>query len=75
MPDDKGTRKKTGEAYEALTLGFLFPVATALGFGIGYGLDKVFHTWPWLTIIFTVIGVAGAFVQLFRAGTGKDGSG
>ena len=71
MPDDK--KKNAGQLYEALTLGFVFPVSTVVGYGIGYGLDKWLHTKPWLTIIFTVFGIAGAFVQLFKAGSGSNG--
>jgi ATP synthase protein I len=74
MPDDNDKEKKNaGQLYEALTLGFLFPVAIGVGYGIGYGLDRLFHTKPWLTIIFTIFGICGAFVQLFRAGSSSDG--
>lgn len=74
MPDDNDKKKKdAGQLYEALTLGFLFPVAIGVGYGAGYGLDRLFHTKPWLTIIFTILGICGAFVQLFRAGSGSDG--
>jgi F0F1-type ATP synthase assembly protein I len=73
MPDDNEKKKNAGQLYEALTLGFLFPVSIGVGYGIGYGLDHVFHSKPWMTIIFTVIGIAGAFVQLFRAGSSSDG--
>jgi F0F1-type ATP synthase assembly protein I len=57
---------------EASSLGWMFPIAIALGFGAGYGLDKLFHSWPWLTIIFTVFGMIAAFINLFRIGLGKD---
>lgn len=77
MPDDNGNDEKKKEnasaAYEAVTLGFLFPVAIGVGYGMGYGLDKLFHTKPWMSIIFTALGIAAAFVQLFRAGSGSDG--
>ena len=75
MPDDndKEKQKNAKDFYEAATLGVLFPVAIGVGFGIGYGLDKVFHTWPWLTGIFTVFGSAAAFVQLFRTGSNGNG--
>ncbi len=73
MPDDNEKKKEAGQWYEAATLGFVFPVAIVVGFGIGYGLDHVFHSRPWMTIIFTIVGIAAAFVQLFRAGSGSDG--
>ena len=72
MPDDNG-KKKLGDIYQAATLGFVFPVAILVGFGIGYGLDHLFHSSPWMTIIFTIVGISAAFVQLFRAGAGSDG--
>ena len=49
----------------------MFPIAIALGFGWGYGMDKLFGTWPWLTAIFTALGIIAAFVNLFRM-AGKD---
>ena len=53
MPDDndKQKRENADAIYQAVSLGFLFPVAIALGFFLGRWLDGVFHTWPWLTII------------------------
>ena len=57
---------------EASSLGWMFPIAIALGFGAGYGLDKLFHSWPWLTIIFTVFGMIAAFINLFRIGLARD---
>ncbi|HEX9162225.1 MAG TPA: AtpZ/AtpI family protein [Thermoanaerobaculia bacterium] len=73
MPDDKKRREFLKDA-EASAIGWMFPIAMALGFGIGYGLDKLFHTWPWLTAIFSAFGVAAAFINLFRIGGGTDGS-
>jgi F0F1-type ATP synthase assembly protein I len=53
---------------EASSLAWMFPIALALGFGAGYGLDKLFGTRPWLTIIFSCFGLAAAFINLFRIG-------
>jgi F0F1-type ATP synthase assembly protein I len=37
-------------------------------------MDKyLFHTWPWLTGIFTVFGIIAAFINLFRTGMGGNG--
>jgi F0F1-type ATP synthase assembly protein I len=72
MPDDK--RSQWDAVYEAASLGFVFPVAIGLGFFIGRWLDGVFGIRPWLTVIFTVLGIAAAFVNLFRAGGSSDGN-
>lgn len=76
MPDDnddidKQKRENADAIYQAVSLGFLFPVAIAIGFFLGRWLDGKFHTWPWLTIVLTAFGIAAAFVNLFR--TGKSG--
>lgn len=69
--DDK-QRRNAKQLLEASSLGFMFPIAIALGFGWGYWMDKVFGTRPWLTVIFTIFGLIAAFVNLFRIGM-RDG--
>jgi ATP synthase protein I len=39
--------------------------SVAIGVGIGYGLDRYFHTGPWLTLIFLLLGVVAGFRGLF----------
>jgi F0F1-type ATP synthase assembly protein I len=73
MPDDK-QRNELRALLEASAIGWMFPIAMGLGFGAGWGLDKLFGTWPWLTAIFSACGVAAAFINLFRMGIGKNGS-
>jgi ATP synthase protein I len=75
MPDDKKRtdRRQYRQMLEASAIGWMFPIAMALGFGLGYGLDKLFGTWPWLTIVCTACGVVAAFVQLFRIGMSDGG--
>lgn len=70
--DDK-KRREARQLLEASSVGLMFPIAMLLGFGWGYGMDKLFGTWPWLTGIFTAFGVIAAFINLFRI-AGKDGS-
>jgi ATP synthase protein I len=71
MPNDK--RSQYQQLLEASSLGLMFPLAIGIGFGMGYGLDKLFQTKPWLTWIFTAFGVVAAFINLFRTGMGNDG--
>ncbi len=71
---DKATRRREAkQILEASSLGWMFPIAIGLGFGWGYGMDRLFGTKPWLTAIFSLLGVIAAFVNLFRF-AGKDGS-
>ena len=72
MADDKD-RKEYESLFEASAIGWMFPLAMLLGFGWGYGMDKLFGTWPWLTAIFTGLGIIAAFVNLFRMAGGKNG--
>jgi ATP synthase protein I len=73
MLDDK-QRREARQLFEASAIGWMFPIAIGLGFGIGYGLDKLFGTWPWLTAIFSAFGMIAAFINLFRMAGGKNGS-
>lgn len=71
---DKATRRREAkQILEASSLGWMFPIAIGLGFGWGYGMDRLFGTKPWLTAIFSLLGIIAAFVNLFRF-AGKDGS-
>lgn len=72
MPD-RNKRREYRQLLEASAVGWMFPIAMGLGFGLGYGLDKLFGTWPWLTIVFSACGVIAAFVQLFRIGMQNGG--
>lgn len=48
------------------SVGLMFPVSMAVGFGMGYGLDSWLHTAPILTILLTLYGVAAGFVNLYK---------
>jgi ATP synthase protein I len=78
MPDDSGgpdeKRRDFQRSLDASSIGWLFPIAIAIGVGAGWGLDKLFGTRPWLMIVFGAFGVIAAFVQLFRIGL-RDGGG
>ena len=63
--DDK-KRRDMRQMLEASSIGWMFPIAMGLGFLWGYGMDKLFGTYPWLTGIFTFFGIVAAFLNLFR---------
>ena len=69
------TDSKYRDIYDAATLGITFPVSIGVGYLIGWGLDHLFGTRFWLRIVFTVLGIVAAFVQLFREGLKDDGGG
>jgi ATP synthase protein I len=64
------TRKKTyrqaSNWLNASIVGIQFPVAIALGYFWGKWMDEYLGTKPWLTIIFSIFGIAAGFVNLFR---------
>lgn len=69
--DDKNRRDNRGWI-EASSIGWMFPIAIALGYGWGYLMDKWFGTYPWLTGIFTLFGIVAAFINLFRMAGKSD---
>ena len=57
----------TPESLDQSALGPTFAFSVLIGFGIGLGLDRLFHTRPWLMLVFTALGLAAGFVNLLRA--------
>ena len=55
----------TQVAYYA-SLGFVLPAAAAAGYGLGWLLDRWLHTLPVLSIIFTMLGAAGGFIEVLQ---------
>lgn len=48
------------------TLGIEMGVALAIGMLMGWYLDRLFGTRPWLIIIFSIFGIAAGFRNLVR---------
>ncbi len=65
------TPKRNMRALRALvdlsSIGIYMVVATFAGGGIGYGLDHLFGTFPWLSLPFLLLGIAAGFLRLFEA--------
>lgn len=66
MPDKFAKRANFRRLAELSSLGLMLPSSIAVGLAIGYLLDKIFGTWPWLLAIFTVLGVVSGFLSLVR---------
>jgi ATP synthase protein I len=48
------------------SIGMIFPASIAVGFLMGYFLDKLLKTQPYLMIVFTLYGIAAGFVNFVR---------
>ncbi|MBS1126666.1 MAG: hypothetical protein H6Q93_655 [Nitrospirae bacterium] len=57
---------------QASTVGINLVLSTFVGLAIGYGLDSLFHSSPWLTIIFLILGIIAGFRELFRMAKKQD---
>ncbi|WP_456436890.1 AtpZ/AtpI family protein [Desulfurobacterium sp.] len=49
------------------TMSLSFVFAVAIGFSIGYYLDKWLKTSPWMTVIWLLIGLAAGFNNIYLA--------
>ncbi len=47
------------------TLGIEMGVSFVIGLGLGYLLDRYFHTTPVLTIVFMLFGIVAGFKRLY----------
>jgi ATP synthase protein I len=47
-------------------IGIAMILCTAIGFGIGYYLDKWLHTAPVFLIIFLIFGICAGFLNAYR---------
>jgi F0F1-type ATP synthase assembly protein I len=59
---DQGNLRGIGKY---VNLALLLPLATFIGFAMGYGLDKLFHA-TWIRYVFLLLGTAGGFIELLR---------
>lgn len=55
----------------AMRIGVELVSALAVGAGIGYGLDHLFGTKPWLLLVFFFIGAAAGILNVWRLVNGQ----
>ena len=70
--DSSATNSEAGRqgierAVNGSTLGLTFAFSVLVGFAIGYGLDRLFHTSPFLMLIFILLGLASGIINIVRA--------
>jgi ATP synthase protein I len=72
QPKAGSAHKSAGSSYKAVNLAMRLGVelvaAMVIAVVIGWGLDKVFHTSPWLMIVMVPVGMAAGLRNLIRAG-------
>jgi len=66
MPDKPPRRINYRRLAELSSLGLMLPSSIAVGLFMGYLLDKLLGTHPWLLAIFTLLGVVSGFLSLIR---------
>ena len=58
---------------KAWSVGLNLVFSTFIGLAMGYGLDKLFKvTFPWLTILFLLLGIISGFRDLLRLARKQD---
>jgi ATP synthase protein I len=61
-------KKLFRELWYYSSLSFSIALSIVIGLGIGYWLDtRIFHTSPWLTLIFLGFGVIAGFRNIYLA--------
>jgi F0F1-type ATP synthase assembly protein I len=66
MKEDKKSKINYRRLAELSSLGLMLPSSIAVGLFIGYQLDKLLGTRPWLFIIFFLLGATSGFLSLIR---------
>jgi len=50
----------------ASSVGLVLVVSTLIGYAFGSWLDRRLGTEPWLMLLFTLMGIAAGFIEMFR---------
>jgi ATP synthase protein I len=48
-------------------LGMEMAFSVLVGFGVGHLLDRELHTAPWLTLLFCLLGIIAAYMDVYHA--------
>jgi ATP synthase protein I len=72
QPKAKSAHNSAGSSYKAINLAMRLGVelvaAMVIAVVIGWGLDRLFHTSPWLMIVMVPVGMAAGLRNVLRAG-------
>jgi ATP synthase protein I len=73
MAEPPRERPLLKQLFEASTVGIQLVLSTFVGFGMGYFLDRFLGTFPWLTVIFLILGIVAGFRELLRVARRQNG--
>jgi ATP synthase protein I len=59
-------KREWGVLLSASSLGMTLVVSTVIGLALGIGLDRWWHSAPWATMIFLLIGIIAGFWQIIK---------
>jgi len=62
----EGTKDTIRSLLSYSSLGIEMGLSVAIGIALGFFLDKVFKTYPYLTIIFMIFGIVSGFRTVYR---------
>jgi ATP synthase protein I len=74
LPEKPEEKPLFKQLFEASAVGIQLVLSTFVGFAIGYFLDKVFKTSPWLTAIFLIFGIVAGFLELLKVARNQNGT-
>jgi len=66
MPDKQTSKPNYRKIAVLSSLGLMLPSSIVVGLFIGYLLDKLFGTQPWLLLVFFLLGTISGFYSLLR---------
>ena len=65
-PEDESRKEDFRKYLRFSTLGIEMGVSLVIGLLVGWFLDRLFHTEPWLMLLFFVFGIAAGFKSVIR---------
>jgi F0F1-type ATP synthase assembly protein I len=63
--------KGNWQLWSMSSLGFTLILCTVIGIGIGVFIDKYFHSAPFGTLIFFIVGTVAGFWQVYKEISGS----
>jgi len=66
MPRKRLFNFEVKKVAEVSSLGLVLPSSIVIGLFMGYFLDKLLGTHPWMLILFLLFGIASGFYSLIR---------